>query len=100
MMMDNAGLSVADQLVINKELLYPRRILGHDEDLVSADKTRSVQEAFSSFSTPSHQVELANVFGMAEQLADEETNLPLIAQGEMGPTQLRRHLAWLCDEQL
>jgi hypothetical protein len=44
-----------------------------------------VQEAFASFATPSHQVELANIFSMARQLADEETNLPLIAQGEMGP---------------
>ena len=30
-------------------------------------------------------MELANIFSMARQLADEETNLPLIAQGEMGP---------------
>ena len=88
MMMDNSGLSVADQLVINKELLYPA---DGNWDMTPKkiwylrDKTRSVQEAFASFSTPSHQVELANIFTMARQLADEETNLPLIAQGEMGP---------------
>lgn len=88
MMMDNAGLSVADQLVINKELLYPADgswDMTPKKIWYLRDKTRSVQEAFSSFSTPSHQVELANIFGMARQLADEETNLPLIAQGEMGP---------------
>ena len=88
MMMDNAGLSVADQLVINKELLYPAYgswDMTPKKIWYLRDKTRSVQEAFASFATPSHQVELANIFTMARQLADEETNLPLIAQGEMGP---------------
>ena len=88
MMMDNAGLSVADQLVINKELLYPADgswDMTPKKIWYLRDKTRSVQEAFASFATPSHQVELANIFTMARQLADEETNLPLIAQGEMGP---------------
>ena len=88
MMMDNAGLSVADQIVVNKELLYPADgswDMTPKKIWYLRDKTRSVQEAFSSFSTPSHQVELANIFSMARQLADEETNLPLIAQGEMGP---------------
>jgi hypothetical protein len=88
MMMDNAGLSVADQLVINKELLYPADgswDMTPKKIWYLRDKTRSVQEAFASFATPSHQVELSNIFTMARQLADEETNLPLIAQGEMGP---------------
>lgn len=87
MMMDNAGLSVADQLVINKELLYPADgswDMTPKKIWYLRDKTRSVQEAFASFATPSHQTELANIFSMARQLADEETNLPLIAQGEMG----------------
>lgn len=88
MMMDNAGLSVADQLVINKELLFPADgswDMTPKKIWYLRDKTRSVQEAFASFATPSHQVELSNIFTMARQLADEETNLPLIAQGEMGP---------------
>ena len=88
MMMDNAGLSVADQLVVNKELLSPADgswEMTPKKVWYLRDKTRSVAEAFASFSTPSHQVELGNIFSMARQLADEETNLPLIAQGEMAP---------------
>ena len=88
MMMDNAGLSVADQIVVNKELLYPADgswDMTPKKIWYLRDKTRSVGEAFATFSTPSHQMELANIFSMARQLADEETNLPLIAQGEMGP---------------
>jgi len=85
MMMDNSGLSVADQLVINRELLQPADgswEMTPKKMWYLRDKTRSVQEAFASFSTPSHQQEMANIFQMARQLADEETNLPLIAQGE------------------
>ena len=85
MMMDNAGLSSADQIVINKSLISPA-----DGDWRMTPKkvwnlkaqNRSPAEAFASFSTPSHQGELSNIFMMARQLADEETNLPLIAQGE------------------
>jgi len=85
MMMDNSGLSVADQVVVNRELVAPADgswQLTPKKLWYLKDKTRSVNEAFATFSTPSHQQELANVFTMARQLADEETNLPLIAQGE------------------
>ena len=88
MMMDNAGLSVADQIVVNKEIVSPADgswDMAPKKVWNLVDKTRSVGEAFASFSTPSHQTELANIFNMARQLADEETNLPLIAQGEMAP---------------
>ncbi len=85
MMLDNGGMSVADQVVANREIIQPadgRWELGPKKLWFLKDKTRSVNEAFASFSTQSHQTELANIFTMARQLADEETNLPLIAQGE------------------
>lgn len=85
MMMDNGGMSVADQVIINRELVQPADgdwRLSPKKLWFLRDKTRNVNEVFSTFSTPSHQVELANIFQMARQLADEETNLPLLAQGE------------------
>jgi hypothetical protein len=84
MMLDNAGQAVTDQIVINKELITPsdgKWTMGPKKTWFMNDKNRSVQEAFSVFETRSHQADYANIFQMARQLADEETNLPLIAQG-------------------
>jgi len=87
MMMDNAGATVSDIIVVNKEIISPAdgswtSQPGKKKLYFLKDKTRSVNEAFANFTIPNHQVELANIFNMARQLADEETNLPLIAQGE------------------
>lgn len=90
MMMDNAGMSVADQVVMNRDIIQPADgnwKITPKKQWYLTDKTRSVQEAFATFNTPSHQAELANIFGLARQLADEETNLPLIAQGEQTSNQ-------------
>ncbi len=87
MMMDNAGATVSDIIVANREIISPAdgnwtSQPGKKKLYFLKDKTRSVNEAFANFTIPNHQVELANIFNMARQLADEETNLPLIAQGE------------------
>ncbi|MHB0775421.1 hypothetical protein [Halomonas sp. WWR20] len=87
MMMDNAGASVSDIIVANRDIIEPAdgswsSQPGKKKLYFLKDKTRSVRDAFASFTIPNHQVELANIFSMARQLADEETNLPLIAQGE------------------
>ena len=85
MMMDNAGLSVADQILLNRDLVEPadgKWTMTPKKVWYLRDKNRNVNEVFASFNTRSHQAELGNIFTMARQLADEETNLPLIAQGE------------------
>lgn len=85
MMLDNGGMSVADQVIVNKQIVSPADgnwALTPKKLWYLKDKTKTVAEAFATFSTQSHQSELANIFTMARQLADEETNLPLIAQGE------------------
>ena len=86
MMMDNAGLSVADQLVVNKELHQPADGSWEmtPKKVWPRDKTRSVAEAFVVLYA-SHQVELGNIFSMARHW-QTRTNLPLIAQGEMART--------------
>nr|BDD48032.1 hypothetical protein 5 [Halomonadaceae bacterium] len=87
MMLDNAGSSASDIIVANRQLIQPAdgswsSQPGKKKLYFLNDAKRSVNEAFASFTIPNHQAELAAIFQMARQLADEETNLPLIAQGE------------------
>jgi len=87
MMMDNAGASTSDIIVANREIIQPADGTwssqpGKKKLYFLKEKQRDVREAFASFTIPNHQGELAAIFQMARQLADEETNLPLIAQGE------------------
>jgi len=85
MMMDNSGLSTGPQIVVDRDLIEPA-----DGDWsLSARKTwwkkrkaAPINNAFATFDINSHQAELAAIYQMARQLADEETSLPLIAQGE------------------
>jgi hypothetical protein len=48
------------------------------------DKNGNVNNVFGSFEINSHMTELINLFQYARQIADEETALPQIAQGEQG----------------
>lgn len=85
MLIDNAGQAVTDQIVFNEEIIEPvdgKWTMGPKKMWKLTDPARSVQEAFSVFETRSHQQEYANIIQMARQFADEETNMPLIAQGE------------------
>lgn len=92
MIMDNAALSVGGQIIINKSIIEPAA----DQDGKTSwditplkawllkDKNAKAQDAFHIFEFPNHQNELAAIFNMARQLADEETGIPLIAEGEQG----------------
>jgi hypothetical protein len=92
MIMDNAGMSGGGQVIINKQLIEPAP---DSEGTVSwgltpmkvwllKDRTARAQDAFHIFEFPNHQNELAAIFNMARQLADEESGIPLIAEGEQG----------------
>ncbi len=87
MAMDNAGLSTGPQIVINREMLEPadgeweltpRKIWYVDEE------DFDVSKAFRTFNIESHQQELLQIFYEAKKLAEEETNLPMLAQGMQG----------------
>jgi hypothetical protein len=88
MTMDNAGLSSGDQIVISNEIepvdgryeITPKKLWSVKPN----SNIRSVHEAFGSFPINSHTGELLGLFEAARQLADEETAMPQIAQGEQG----------------
>lgn len=85
MILDNGGLSAGPQIVFDEDAIEP--LNGQWElaprKLWKKKKTGvPVREAFEVYQINNNQAELMNIFQMARQLADEETNLPLIAQGE------------------
>lgn len=85
MLMDNAGLCTGPQIVINRKIIAPTNgdwTLSPRKTWELTDVNKSVRDAFATHNIDSHQAELTNIFEMARQIADEETNLPLIAQGE------------------
>ena len=91
MLMDNAGLSVGPQTVINSQVVRPAdgnwRLTPHKVWELT-DKNGSVNNVFGSFEINSHMTELIALFQYARQIADEETALPQIAQGEQGTAPL------------
>ncbi|MAX33671.1 MAG: hypothetical protein CME72_11485 [Halomonadaceae bacterium] len=84
MMMDNAGVSSGPQVVINKRAVTP--VDGNytvtARKVWEATGEAPVNEAFSVFDIPSRQSDLFAIFQAAQQLADVETNLPILLQGE------------------
>lgn len=87
-LMDNAGLSVGPQIIINKRTVQPADgdyRLSPRKVWEMTDINKSVRDVMASFDIESHQAELTEIINMAMRFADEETGLPLIAQGEQGP---------------
>jgi hypothetical protein len=85
MMLDNAGQAVTDQVVVNDSIVEPndgKWELGKKKIWRLKDENRNVNEAFGVFETRNHQPYYSNIIQLARQFADEETNMPLIAQGE------------------
>ncbi len=85
MMLDNSGLSAGPQIVVNKEMIQPAD--GHwglepRKIWYQVRGTTDIDHAFKVYQISNNQPELMSIFQSARQLADEETNLPLIAQGE------------------
>jgi hypothetical protein len=87
MMMDNGRLGTGPQVVIDTVAVEP---VDGDYDLkphkVWRRKTGSSpnQRPFEIFNIDMHQAELANIIEMCRRIIDEETMLPMIAQGEQG----------------
>jgi len=86
-LMDNMGLASGPQVIINEEVIEPvdgvweivGRKVWRRKGTASADK-----KAFETFDIPSHMEQLLTVIDAAKENIDEETNLPMLAQGEQG----------------
>ena len=87
MMMDNSGTAVGPQIAVKSSKVQPSNGKWTIEPMklwFVTDPNIAVNDAFATFDINSHQTELANIIEIAKTFADEETNLPMIAQGERG----------------
>jgi hypothetical protein len=86
-MMDNAGVSSGPQIVMNPNVIQPadkQWQVSARKIWFATDDMDDVRKAFATFEFDSHQAELANIIKMATELADAETGVPTIMQGEKG----------------
>lgn len=86
-MMDNAGVSSGPQIVMNPNVIQPadkQWQLSSRKIWFATDDMDDVRKAFATFEFDSHQAELAGIIKMATELADQETGVPVIMQGEKG----------------
>jgi hypothetical protein len=86
-MMDNAGVSSGPQIVMKPGVIQPadkQWQLTSRKIWYATDDMDDVRKAFATFEFDSHQNELANIIKMATELADAETGVPTIMQGEKG----------------
>lgn len=86
-LLENAALSSGPQIVIDEKLVEPvdgvwglsaRKLWRKKSDAKPGDRP------FETFDIPAHLNELMAIFERANELCDEESNLPMIAQGEQG----------------
>jgi hypothetical protein len=101
MMMDNAGLSVGPQVVIDKSAVVPQDGNWGLKPLKIWLKTTTAignpnNPPFGVFNIPNNQEQLAGIIELAKMFADEETSMPLISTGDQGtPTQTLGGLSML-----
>lgn len=88
MMMDNGKLSVGPQVVVDKNKVEPGNGNWSLEPLKIWYKTAPTMQGegrpFETFTVDSNQAYLINIINLARQFADDETNMPVFAQGEAG----------------
>lgn len=86
-MMDNAGVSSGPQIVMNPNVIQPAdkqwQVTGR-KIWFATDDMDDVRKAFATFEFNSRQQELQAIIQMASELADIETGVPLLMQGEKG----------------
>lgn len=86
-MMDNSGVTSGPQIIVKAGTVQPadkQWQLSARKIWYATDDVDDVRKAFTAVEFNSHQAELANIIKMAMELADQETGVPAITQGEKG----------------
>jgi hypothetical protein len=86
-MMDNSGVTSGPQIIVKPGAIQPadkQWQLSARKIWFATDDIDDVRKAFTAVEFNSHQNELAGIIKMAMELADQETGVPAITQGEKG----------------
>ena len=85
--LDNMGLSSGPQIVINEQAIEPvNGVWALEPRKVWRRKSTAPKDMkpFETFDIPSHLEQLSAVLELSRRTIDEETALPMLAQGEQG----------------
>lgn len=86
-MLDNAGLSSGPQIEVDPEVVEPvngQWVLEPRKIWKRRPAVNVNAPGFRTYNIESHQGELANIIELAKRNIDDETSIPVIAQGEQG----------------
>lgn len=91
-MIDNGVTTIGSQIVVNNSVLSPvdgnwditPNKVWRTNDRATASAQFEANRAFGVFHFESRQQEFANIIQLAKSFMDEESGLPMIAQGEQG----------------
>lgn len=90
-MLNNAGVSAGAQIVLNRAGISPADgkwvITPNKLWYYESDDNMAVEEAFGMFAVPNTTSQLNEIVQLGMRLAEESTNIPLVTQGQSGPTQ-------------
>lgn len=90
-MLNNAGVSAGAQIVVNRDGISPAdgkwQITPNKLWYYESDTNMPVEDAFGMFAIPNTTDQLNAIVQLGMRLAEESTNIPLVTQGQSGPTQ-------------
>lgn len=90
-LLNNAGKSSGSQIVINRDAIKPAdgnwTIAPDKVWELDSDSNMTVEEAFGLFQIPNITAPMLEILTTGMRLAEESTNIPLVTQGQSGPTQ-------------
>jgi len=86
-LMDNSGLSVGPQIVIDTNAITPadnQWALTGRKIWYKTGTEVDVEKAFATFNIDSHAAEIQSIIKLAQEFADSESSTPQLNQGEKG----------------
>lgn len=90
-LLNNAGKSSGSQIVVNRDGIEPADgswdVTPDKIWYLLGDSNMPVDQAFTMFQVPAVTPQLMSIIEYALRLAEESTNIPLVTQGQSGPTQ-------------